>query len=149
LEDWLGEDVRAAVEAWIAYLGIPAWVVLLVLGALVAVWRLHAHHIKLLEKMGEPGKREEIDKARSRPLVAVDSYRRRLAAVLGWLDARLGPHPWGPGSYDWCLRLAFVYPILGILLIWAITGENTSGIPDLLPALTTATTLGTPLTDAP
>lgn len=61
------------------------------------------------------------------------AYKAKLRAGLDWLDGTLGAHPWSTGAYDWCLRLALIYPIASLYMFWVITGRNTSGIPRLLP----------------
>lgn len=70
-----------------------------------------------------------------------DGFRRRyrefLAAALDWFDRRLSPdwpedadaaktepgRAWSHGLLNWCLLLAFVYPVMSIGFQWSLTGE--------------------------
>jgi len=76
---------------------------------------------------------------------------RVLGAGLGWASRHFGPiepfdaaaapwrarlfarNPWPVASYDLSLTLALIYPIAGVLLVWLLSGANTSGIAALLP----------------
>jgi hypothetical protein len=74
--------------------------------------------------------------------IAVRSYIRRLRAFLDWIerffgdvgmaDRTLFPHAfglktpaplWTAPAFERCLLLALIYPILTILLVWAISGH--------------------------
>jgi len=115
-----------------ARLGTPGLLGLLVV--LGFLWRWRAN-VRLLQRLqpGTPGMAEETQAIEQAALRAT-GYRERLRSWLDWLSARLsGAHPWGPGTYRRMLALAVIYPIAGVLIVWAITGENTSGIPGLLP----------------
>lgn len=59
-------------------------------------------------------------------------YRRWLTAALDWLDVHLGPAAWSTAAFVCCLRIAVFYPIASLLLVWAVSDVNTSGIPGLL-----------------
>lgn len=61
------------------------------------------------------------------------AYFANLRAVLDWVDSKLGTAPCSANSYGFALNLATFYPLVSLLLIWAATGKNTSGVPDLLP----------------
>lgn len=63
-----------------------------------------------------------------------DIYRRNLQMVLDWLDAHLGDQPWSGCAFDWCLRIAIAYPVISLVLVWGLTGDNTSGIFAMLPS---------------
>ncbi|MGV6810032.1 MAG: hypothetical protein ACWA5U_09170 [bacterium] len=41
----------------------------------------------------------------------------------GRIGAYFGVNPFSPQAYEWCLRLAFLYPILTLLIAWAYTGQ--------------------------
>ncbi len=70
-------------------------------------------------------------------------YENRLMAALAWLERTLGdagvsdtswaarrfappgaPPLWTARSYDRCLLLALVYPVLTILILWSVTGDQ-------------------------
>jgi hypothetical protein len=44
-------------------------------------------------------------------------------ARTGHMGTYFGVNPFTPQAYEWCLRLAFVYPILTLLIAWAYTGQ--------------------------
>lgn len=115
-----------------ARLGSPALAGLLGLMLFARQWRANA---RLLERLrpGTPGMNEEIAAAERAGLRA-QTYRQTLQAWLDWLSVKLGgAHPFGYGAYDAMFRLAVVYPIVGVLLVWVITGDNTSGVEGLFP----------------
>lgn len=62
-----------------------------------------------------------------------DDYLQRLWLALEWVDGKLGEKPLSAKSYDFALRPAFVYPIASMMIFWAVSSENTSGIPGMLP----------------
>ena len=62
-----------------------------------------------------------------------EGYFLRLRRGLAWVDDRLGERTLSGCSYDFSLRMVFVYPIVSLLFVWAITGKNTYGISGLLP----------------
>lgn len=105
---------------------------LAVVGLLLVAGILYVRNDRVLWKLEAPGLAELVDQTRWKALSA-SRYRERLKSWLDWMDARLGPHPFGPGAYNVLFRLAVMYPVAGVLLVWLMTGENTSGIPRLLP----------------
>lgn len=62
-----------------------------------------------------------------------EAYFAYLRQSLAWVDGKLGASPWGADSYEFTLRMAVIYPFASLLIIWMVTGQNTSGISDLLP----------------
>ncbi|MEL6872948.1 MAG: caspase family protein, partial [Pseudomonadota bacterium] len=118
-----------------AMVGTPALVGLA--GLLMFLWRWRTHGRDLMELAAADGTAQQLadeQKNARRELLRPATYRQRLQAWLNWLSARLGgAHPWGADAYDAMFKLAVAYPIIGVLLVWVITGENTSGIEGLLP----------------
>ena len=58
---------------------------------------------------------------------------RPLRRGLAWVDKGLGPSAWSAESYEFTLTMAFIYPFASLLIVWIVTGQNTSGISALLP----------------
>ena len=50
----------------------------------------------------------------------------------GWFDRQCGIQPWTAHSYVFCLRLAFVYPILMMLLFWSLGLTPTGQLGDFV-----------------
>jgi hypothetical protein len=114
-------------------LGDAFFLVMLML--VVGLWWLHRWNVKQLEedkKKGSQGLRDEAERV-GRPWLEPTSYRGKLGSALTRVDRSLGEHPWGPNTFDFCLRLAVVYPLASVLLVWVVTGLNTSGISGFLP----------------
>jgi hypothetical protein len=61
------------------------------------------------------------------------AYFGMLQRRLSWVDGKLGQSAWSADSYEFTLTMAFVYPFASLLIVWLVTGRNTSGIADLLP----------------
>ncbi len=61
------------------------------------------------------------------------AYFGHLRRALAWVDKGLGPSAWSADSYDFTLKMAFIYPFASLFIVWLVTGQNTSGISDLLP----------------
>ena len=122
------KDIEAAI-------GIPAVSIPICLGIAIITW-LHMHHVNILDKMWDKDDNaipDEAKKVKQTELIPLKTYHDILDWFLGKLKKHLGEKPWGPKSYDWCLRWAVAYPIASIFVIWSITGENTSGIQGFLP----------------
>jgi len=120
-----------------ARLGTPGLLGLLVVLGFLWRWRANA---RLLERL-QPGTRgmAEETQAIEQAALRATGYRERLQSWLDWLSSKLGSaHPWGPGAYERMLTLAVIYPIFGVLVVWVVTGENTSGIPGLLSDIAAA-----------
>jgi hypothetical protein len=56
------------------------------------------------------------DKHQLQTLIPVEQRR-------GWVEKSFGLNPFTPQAYEKCLKLAFLYPLLGFLLAWALGGQ--------------------------
>ena len=62
---------------------------------------------------------------------AAETYARRLTAALRWVDGFFDPGrpdgapppTWTAPSYDRCLLVALVYPVVTVLLLWGLSGH--------------------------
>src|SRR3954470_19674581 len=61
-------------------------------------------------------------------------YKNLLREALDEVDQFLGKQPFSANSYSACLRFAVAYVLTSIMIIWFVSGENTSGISNALPA---------------
>ena len=107
---------------------------------LLAAWRLWAARCKRnegrIDKLGpadSAGRQEDWAQHLSPKRLDGSRYRAGLVRAMRRVDDRLGPQPFSAGTYELCLRLAFLYPILSVLGVWVGWGANTSGVPGLLP----------------
>lgn len=119
------------------YPGFTAGLVaLLVAGLLVGMTWRNRVRLRAEAVPGTPGHAEIVAQARKRWL-APEGYRAGLRRWLAWMSAKFeDDRAFSAGSYEWLLRLAVIYPIAGVYLVWLVTGENTSGIEGLLPVQT-------------
>ena len=118
------------------------WLIPVVFGLLVllAAWRLWAARCKRNEerigKLGpadSAGRQEDWAQHLSPKRLDGSRYRAGLVRAMRWVDHRLGAHPFSIGTYDFCLRLAFVYSILAVLFVWLATGMSTGEMLALQP----------------
>ena len=117
-------------NSWLDANPVLASAILVGIGAALAVAKLHAHHRKVFAFARAWDA--------SGPISSSSSYQDQLLIGLGWLGARFGRNPWSAGSFELCLRLSVVFPILGLYLIWIGTGENASGTPGVFVDVTPA-----------
>jgi hypothetical protein len=111
------------------YLGMPAEAVAVLLFLIaIGYWRYGYHRDTLKGLGGRADVRERLEKHGSWREAYFGGLRRGLA----WVDGKLGTSAWSAESYDFALRMAFVYPIASLVIIWMFTGQNTSGIEGLL-----------------
>lgn len=123
------KEISAFLKDAGAFLGLSPEVVAVALFMLpVAYWR-YSYHSKTLE--GKGGRNVVRDRLQRHGSYR-DAYFLHLRLSLEWLDSKLGASAWSAQSYDFTLRMAFVYPFASLFIIWMFTGQNTSGIERLL-----------------
>jgi hypothetical protein len=124
------KDILKAIEDLGKYLGLDpaATLILLVLPLGLLYWRFRYNKDALLGSRSLARVRESLEVRDWR-----SAYFGRLQRVLGWVDGKLGQSAWSADSYEFTLTMAFVYPFASLLIVWVVTGQNTSGIAELLP----------------
>ncbi|MCB1736606.1 MAG: hypothetical protein KDI42_00620 [Gammaproteobacteria bacterium] len=45
----------------------------------------------------------------------------------GWIGRHFGVQPWTSGAYVFSLRLALVYPLLSLLIVWVVSAQGRLG----------------------
>lgn len=127
----MGEIYRA-LEALAKYLGADpiAVGILLVLPLALMYFRFKYHQDVLKSPRGLAGVRERLAGHGNWRSAYFGSLRR----VLTWVDCKLGSSAWSADSYEFTLSMAFIYPFASLLIVWVATGQNTSGISELLPS---------------
>ncbi len=131
------QKVAEYIEWFFNAIGLGDAGVLVALALFVGIPVLHRQNVKQLEKDKEKGAKglvEEHARVGQRWLHP-SSYRDMLRRALRQVDDLLGQNPWGPNTFDFCLRIAVVYPIAIIFLVWVATGINTSGISGFFPVV--------------
>lgn len=58
-------------------------------------------------------------------------YFWHMRHTLTWVDSKLGSRLLSGESYDFALRLAFIFPFISLVISWAVSGQNT-GISGML-----------------
>ena len=52
------------------------------------------------------------------------AYFGLLHRRLAWVDCQLGASAWSADSYEFTLRMAFIYPFASLLIVWVATGHS-------------------------
>ena len=97
-------------------------------GAAVAL--LFNFHMSALK---EEGSIAEIKDGLGKSFSLHQSYLASLESFLCKLDKIFGPEAFGAMSYGACLRLSLAYILGSVMLIWFVSGEDTSGISNAFP----------------